>query len=95
MNTDAAKHWVTIGRGDLDQAKDRPAAAFRGEASKSQIAFANLDLLWRILTPARQRLLQTMAGKGELSVEDLARRIHRDPDTIAADLRIPCQAGLV
>jgi hypothetical protein len=37
---------VTIGVSDLDRARQRMAAAFRGEPQGSFLSFASIELLW-------------------------------------------------
>lgn len=95
MSDNPAGQWLTVSLGDLTDAKDRLSAAFRGTTTGPRVTFVSLDLLWRILTPTRQVLLQTMAGKGPLSVDDLAGLLRRDLKSVDDDARALFQAGLL
>lgn len=86
---------VTISVGSLDDARAEFAAAFRGEAQEPRIMFRSLDLMWRVLTPRRQELLQAMAGKGPMSIRGLSRMVHRDVKSIHGDVQALLVAGVL
>jgi len=90
-----AKRTVIISVGSLDEARNRLAAAFRGEAQEPRITFPTLDLMWRTLTPRRQELLQAMAGKGPMSIRAVARLIHRDVKAVYGDVQALLLAGIL
>jgi len=78
---------VTIGVSDIEQMKQRTAAAFRGEFQGERISFASVELLWKTLTPRRWALLRAMAGQGPMSLRAAARLVSHDVKTVHGDVQ--------
>jgi predicted transcriptional regulator len=86
---------VTIGVSSLDDVDNRMKAAFRGEPQGSRISFVSLDLMWRVLSPKRWEILQTMTGQGPLSIREVARRVGRDVKAVHGDVHALLSAGVL
>ena len=86
---------VTVGISDLDQAKQRVAAAFRGEKQGAFLTFASLDLLWRTMTPRRWDILRLMTGQGPMTLRGIARLVVRDVKTTHGDVHALLDAGIL
>ena len=86
---------VTVGVSSLDDAKDRLAAAFRGEPQGSCISFLSVEQMWKTLSPKRTDLLRVMTGQGTLSIREVARRAGRDVKAVHGDITALIKAGVV
>jgi predicted transcriptional regulator len=86
---------VTLEIASLDVAKRRLSEAFKGKKQGSHISFASLDLMHRVLTPNRWRMLQTMMGAGPLATRELARRLDRDVKAVHTDVQALLNAGVI
>lgn len=65
--------------------------AFRG----ATFTFASYDLMHRALAPHRMHILQTMMGRGPLSIREVARRVGRDFKGVHTDISTMIAQGLV
>jgi predicted transcriptional regulator len=86
---------VTIGVASLDAVKDRVANAFRGKKQGAFISFVSEDLLLSTLTSKRMALLRAMAGQGEMSIREAARRSNRDVHAVHRDVKALLDAGVL
>lgn len=86
---------VTVGVSDVDQARRRMAAAFRGEKQGAFLTFASVELLWRTMTPRRWSIVQAMTGQGAMTLRGLARTIGRDVKTTHGDVHALLDAGII
>jgi predicted transcriptional regulator len=86
---------VTVGVSSLDEAKDRLAAAFRGEPQGNRISFLSVEQMWRTLNPKRWEILQAMTGQGTLSIREVARRVGRDVKAVHGDVHALLSAGVI
>jgi predicted transcriptional regulator len=86
---------VTLGLAGTGQGRERMAAAFRGEAQGHHIAFASVELLWKVLTPKRWDLLRVMTGQGAMSIREVARRSGRDVKAVHGDVHALLDAGVL
>ena len=86
---------VTLTVASRASAKRRTAAAFASEAQGEFISFATVDLLWKVLTTKRWKILQVMTGQGELSIREVARRVSRDVKAVHSDVTALLNAGVV
>ncbi|HEX6158226.1 MAG TPA: MarR family transcriptional regulator [Burkholderiales bacterium] len=86
------------GAGD---ALDRFEAAWNRQAqdgktvSLSVLAFADLPLLLRTLTPARWVLLESLRREAAASIYELARRLGRDYKNVHTDVARLAELGLI
>lgn len=89
------KNIVTVGIASLDDAKDRLAAAFRGEPQGSRISFLTVEQMWKTLSPKRSEILSVMAGQGAMPIREVARRVGRDVKAVHGDVHALLDAGVV
>ncbi|MDR2212027.1 MAG: hypothetical protein LBE21_00155 [Pseudomonadales bacterium] len=62
---------------------------------QARISFVSFDLLWKVLTPNRWHLIETLTGAGPIGVRELARRVKRDVRAVHADAQALALAGLI
>lgn len=89
------KNIVTVGISSLDDAKDRLAAALRGEPQGNRISFLTVEQMWKTLSPKRTEILSVMAGQGAMSIREVARRVGRDVKAVHGDVHALLDAGVV
>ncbi len=61
----------------------------------ARISFATPDLLWKVLTAKRWKLLKALCGAGPLSIREAARRVERDIKAVHGDITALLNAGLL
>lgn len=66
-----------------------------GEYQGEMFEFESPTALFRLLTPKRWELLETLQSTGPYGVRELARRLERDVRRVHDDLRALLEAGLV
>ena len=86
---------VTVGISSLDDAKERLAAAFRGEPQESRISFLSVEQMWKTLNPKRTEILRAMTNQGALSIREVARRVGRDVKAVHGDVQALLIAGIL
>lgn len=86
---------VTFGISSVEDARQRLAAAFRGEAQGARISFTSVELLWKVLTAKRWQLLKAMSGRGPMTIRDAARRVGRDVKAVHGDVHVLLDAGVL
>ena len=86
---------VTLGVSSVEDTKRRAAAAFRGEEVGEFISFANIELLWRVLTVKRWDILCAMTGQGSMAIREVARRVARDVKAVHGDVQALLSAGIL
>ena len=86
---------VTLGVSSRAASKRRLAGALDGQAQGEFIAFATVELLWRVLTAKRWEILRAMTGQGELSIREVARRVERDVKSVHGDVTALIDAGVL
>lgn len=89
------KNIVMVGVSSLDEAKDRLAAAFRGEPQGNRISFLSVEQMWKTLSPKRTDILRVMTGQGALSIREVARRVGRDVKAVHGDVHALLAAGVI
>jgi predicted transcriptional regulator len=75
--------------------KNDVKAALRGKAHADRIAFESVELLWKILSPKRQEILEAMTKAGPLTIRETARRVGRDVKAVHTDVRALLAAGIL
>lgn len=75
---DRTMRTVTLGVSSIEETQRQVAAAFSGEKVGEFFSFATVELLWKVLTAKRWDILKAMAGQGEMTVREIARRVDRD-----------------
>jgi predicted transcriptional regulator len=86
---------LTLSVASREETTARVVAAFAGEPQGAQIAFASVDLLWRVVDPKRLAVLRAMTGAGALTIREVARRVGRDVKAVHGDVHALLDAGLV
>jgi predicted transcriptional regulator len=86
---------VTLSVASAEDARRRARAAFDGKAEGAHISFASAELLWKVLTGKRWKLLKAMTGEGGMSIREAARRVGRDVKAVHGDIRAMLDAGMV
>ncbi len=79
---EAAKAAREIDRDDLGE---QPA----------EVAFESMDLLLKVLTPNRWRLLRALKVEGPTSIRQLSRKLDRDYRGVHADVSALLELGLI
>lgn len=79
---DAARAAAKIDSGDL-------------AAQEAVIAFESMEVLLRVLTAGRWRLLRALRTTGPTSIRRLARRLGRDYRAVHADVSALLETGLI
>lgn len=86
---------VTIGISSKGDTKSRMLRAFQGKVQGTRISFANVELLWKVITPKRWEVLRAMTGAGPLSIREVARRVERDVKSVHGDVQALLKAGVL
>jgi predicted transcriptional regulator len=86
---------VTLGVSSRAASKRRLAGALAGQAQGEFIAFASVELLWKVLTAKRWEILRALTGQGELSNREVARRAGRDVKSVHGDVTALIDAGVL
>jgi predicted transcriptional regulator len=86
---------VRIGVASRAEISARFKAAFRGEKQGSHISFPSVEVMHRVLTPNRWRILQSMMASGPLGTRELARKLDRDVKSVHMDVRALLDAGVI
>lgn len=86
---------VTLCVSSIEETKRQLAAAFHGEQQGEFIAFASVELLWKVLTAKRWEILQAMTGQGEMTIREIARRADRDVKAVHGDVQALLNAGVL
>lgn len=80
----------------IDEVRADFHSAFEGvEKGYAEISFITSDLLWRILTGKRWDILTAMAGAGEMSIREVARKVDRDVKAVHGDITGLIKNGIV
>ena len=66
----------------------------RGERD-ARISFATPELLWKVLTAKRWKLLKALCGAGSISIREAARRVERDVKAVHGDVTALLEAGIL
>jgi len=57
--------------------------------------FLNYSDMHKILSPARLAVIKTLAGNGDLSIREVARRLNRDVHAVHKDITMLEHAGVI
>lgn len=60
-----------------------------------RIAFATPEILWRVLTAKRWKLLKALCSGGPMSTREAACRVKRDVKAVHADITAFLSAGVI
>jgi predicted transcriptional regulator len=86
---------VTLSVASRQSVTQRALAAFKGEEQGSHISFSTPELLWQTLTKKRWEILQTMTGRGALSMREAAHLVGRDVKAVHSDITALIKAGVI
>ncbi|ECC6922500.1 transcriptional regulator [Salmonella enterica] len=59
------------------------------------ISFPSAELLWKKLSPKRIQIVEAMAGAGEMTMREVARRVGRDFKAVHSDILGLIEVGVV
>lgn len=90
-----AMRTATLGVSSLEEILQRVEAAFRGEEQGASINFASVDLLWKVITPQRWRLIEAMAGHEPMTIRAVARPTGHDVKAVHRDVQALLTAGVL
>lgn len=71
------------------------AVLAEGGSAEAEIAFESMDLLLKVLTPNRWRLLRALKKTGATSIRQLAQGLQRDYRGVHADVTAMLNTGLI
>ena len=88
---------ITIDRGDpfKAMAASLSAAMSSTEYTGESITFPNAESLWKKFSPKRMQIIEAMAGAGEMTMREVARRVDRDFKAVHADILGLIEVGVV
>jgi len=86
---------VTLDVATREEVTRRALEAFKGKKQRARISFATPELLWKVLTAKRWEVLKAMAGRGPLTIREVARRVGRDVKAVHGDVHALINAGLL
>jgi predicted transcriptional regulator len=86
---------VTLQLASLDDVKRRAREAFKGAKQGARISFASPELLFRLITAKRWKLIRSMAGAGPMTIRGAARRVGRDVKAVHGDVHALLNAGIL
>lgn len=71
--------------------------ALSGEAVEAipTLNFESYDNMHRVLAPSRLAIVKALAGKGPLSIREVARRVKRDVQAVHRDVTTLINAGVI
>ena len=73
----------------IEEVQADMARALHGEErGYAEHSFISSDLLWRVLTAKRWDILAIMAGAGEMSIREVARKVGRDVKAVHGDVTV-------
>jgi predicted transcriptional regulator len=65
------------------------------QQESARISFASPELLWKVLTAKRWKLLKVLCGAGPMSIREAARRAKRDVKAVHGEVVALLKAGLL
>ena len=86
---------VTLSVASREDVSRRGLGAFKGKKQGAHISFANVELLWRVLSPKRWEILKVMTGLGPMPIREAARRVGRDVKAVHGDIHVLLNAGVL
>jgi len=69
--------------------------ALEGNKQGSFISFESPDILFKVFTGYRWKLIKIMAGAGAMSIREAARRVNRDVKAVHGDVTALLAAGIL
>jgi len=83
-------------RDPADSMADFTHAWKTGKSQESaRVSFSSPELLWRVLTAKRWKLLKALCGAGPVSIREAARRADRDVKAVHGDVTALLNAGIL
>lgn len=86
---------VTLIVSSQEEMNQRFLNAFKGEPQGTFISFESAELLFKVLTGERWRLLKIMTGKGPMGVREAARRLGREEKEVHGDIKALLKTGIL
>lgn len=83
-------------RDPADAMADFSEAWSTGTPQKSaRVSFSSPEVLWRVLTANRWKLLKVLCGAGPISIREASRRVGRDVKAVHGDVTALLNAGIL
>lgn len=80
----------------LERAGQAFSAAWKSDAYAGEsISFESAAALFRLLTPARWKVLSSLQTRGNSGLRELARHMGRDPSSLLRDVNALMERGLI
>lgn len=86
---------VTISVSSPEATKQRFLKAAKGKPQGAHLSFPTVEALWKVLAPNRLALIRALAGAGEVSIREAARRVNRDVRAVHSDVKVLLGAGVL
>ncbi|WP_243040109.1 hypothetical protein [Dyella sedimenti] len=86
---------VTLTVSSRDASRTRFISAAKGEKQGDYVVFEEAADLARLLTENRVRILESMAGRGALSIGQIARMVRRGTHVVQDDIQALVDAGVI
>lgn len=88
-------HTVTISVSSRSASRERFLAATKGAKQGHFITFQKASELTKLLTENRIRILESMSGKGAMTIRGVAELVERDVKGVYTDVRALVDAGVL
>lgn len=91
------RRTVIFGIDSLEAGLDAFSTAWNtGEAeADARISFGTLGQFWKVMTAKRWELLKAIAGRGPISIHDVAKDLTRSVRAVRGDARALVMAGVL
>ncbi len=86
---------VTLTVSSRDASRTRFISAAKGEKQGDYVVFEKAADLVKLLTESRVRILESMTGKGALSIGQVAKMVGRGTQVVQDDIRALVDAGVI
>ena len=86
---------VTLGVASREDTNKRFLDAFDAKQQGAFISFESPDVLFKVFTGYRWKLLKMMAGAGAMSIREASRRVNRDVKAVHGDVTALLAAGIL
>lgn len=86
---------INIGVARRTDINARVKSVVAGTRQGLHYSFPSVDIMHRVLTPNRWRILKTMMGAGPVGIRELARYMQRDVKAVHTDVHALIKAGII
>lgn len=86
---------VTLGISSREEINKRVLGAFEGKSQGIFIDFQSPELLFKVISANRWKILIAMTAVGPLSIRELSRRLERDVKAVHGDVHMLLNVGIL